>query len=151
MVRCILRSKGRGPFRETLSYFAFFGHIEFSGFSPRVCRHTKSHRGKRGTTYPTPSDPCEGCHGDATERLTGTGGSGRRDGGRVHFEWFSRSIAGTSSSDSITTHGTMGDDTNVTFSLSKPDGRLDTMTQMAVTLTIKTGSGDADQASADGC
>ena len=72
MVRCILRSKGRGPFRETLSYFAFFGHTEFSGFSPRVCWHTKSHRGKRRTTYPTPSDPCKGCHGDATERLTGT-------------------------------------------------------------------------------
>jgi hypothetical protein len=47
------------------------------------------------------------------------------------------SMNGTSSSDSITTQGTIGSDMVVTLALSKPDGRLDTMTQMDSTVTVE--------------
>lgn len=52
-------------------------------------------------------------------------------------EVMSWSMTGTSSSDSITTQGTIGSDMVVTLALSKPDGRLDTMTQMDSTVTVE--------------
>merc|ERR1719437_59612 len=54
-------------------------------------------------------------------------------------EVMSWSMTGTSSSDSITTQGTIGSDMVVTLALSKPDGRLDTMTQMDSTVTVEGG------------
>jgi hypothetical protein len=54
-------------------------------------------------------------------------------------EVVSWSMEGTSSSDSITTQGTIGSDMVVKLALSKPDGRLDTMTQMDSTVTVEGG------------
>jgi len=47
------------------------------------------------------------------------------------------SITGTSASDGISTHGTLGDVMAITLAMSKPDGRLDTMSQMDLTLTME--------------
>ncbi|CAK0864284.1 unnamed protein product [Prorocentrum cordatum] len=54
------------------------------------------------------------------------------------------SIVGTSSSDSITSHGNLGDVMTVALALTKPDGRLDTMTEMALTLTMESMMDDED-------
>ncbi|CAK0871774.1 unnamed protein product [Prorocentrum cordatum] len=54
------------------------------------------------------------------------------------------SMVGTSSSDSITTHGNIDDVMSVALTLTKPDGRLDTMTEMALTLTMESMMDDED-------
>jgi len=54
------------------------------------------------------------------------------------------SMVGTSSSDSITTHGNIDGVMGVALTLTKPDGRLDTMTEMALTLTMDSLMDDED-------
>jgi len=73
--------------------------------------------------------------------LNGTSSGGvftteMRMSGSKGAELIAWSTTGTSSSDSITTQGGIGSDTVVTLALSKPDGRLDTVTQMDSSVSI---------------
>ncbi|CAK0844122.1 unnamed protein product [Prorocentrum cordatum] len=121
-----------------------------TGPLPPARRGRRLHGGRRGPAAhrlgglrrgraPGSTGPCRAASVHVAERHQLRGRVHDRDeemSGSKGAELIAWSTTGTSSSDSITTQGGIGSDTVVTLALSKPDGRLDTVTQMDSSVSI---------------